>query len=72
MTFDVCDIRSTGAVVPLMHTLFDSVLTSSYGNSSHGSKKLGVVKATLEDGTILVGLDLLEKDADLFVSKVIL
>lgn len=65
------DHHPTGAVLPLLRTLFDSVLTSKYGRRHDQEKKPPrVVRATLGDGTILVGLDLLREDAELFVSKV--
>lgn len=67
--------HSTGAVLPLMKTLFDTVLTSAYGrrrNADGESIKAlpRVLRAVLEDKTVLVGLDLLRQDAELFLSKV--
>lgn len=66
---------TTGAVLPLMKTLFDSVLSSSYGLRTNREgvqyKSMSrVVRAVLEDKSVLVGLDLGRQDAELFLSKV--
>lgn len=65
---------STGAVLPLMKTLFDSVLTSGYGltkdkDGFYIKKMSRVVRAVLEDKSIVVGLDLGKQDMDLFLLK---
>ncbi len=49
-----------------MKQLFDVVLQSKYGRSGKGAKKLPrSLRAKLQDGEVLVGLNLIREDADM-------
>ena len=60
-----------GAVLPILKTLFDTVLSSRYGRrvkDGRSDKKLPeVVRCTTVDGQVVVGIDCIPKDAELFM-----
>lgn len=58
----------SGAVLPVLHTLFDTVGTTAYGGRNKPPPR--VTKGVLPDGTSVVGLDLSEHDAATFVMRV--
>ncbi|GFR48198.1 hypothetical protein Agub_g10015, partial [Astrephomene gubernaculifera] len=62
----------SGAVLPLLRQLFDTVQgsSSSAGRSTNTKAMPRVARVALGDGRVLVGMSLLEQDAQSFVARV--
>ncbi|KXZ54936.1 hypothetical protein GPECTOR_3g106 [Gonium pectorale] len=61
----------SGAVLPLLRQLFDTVLTSDVGRDSKGHKPAPrVARVAMPEGGTIVGLSLLEQDAQSFLLRV--